>query len=497
MTKGRFYLLASLVATVSLLIGMIIAGSFEMTPPSFALKEREEEVPAYQEGTEEHPPLNFADIVDKVNPTVVNITSVMVVKGESLGRSPTPLEEFFFGPDFFRQRPGEDIARKVAGSGIVISKDGYILTNHHVVRNADQIKVKLSDDKEFKAKLIGSDQLRDIALIKIDAERDLSVAILGDSDKVRVGEWVMAIGNPVALDHTATVGVISAKGRTLGAENVAFFNYLQTDAAINEGNSGGPLINLKGEVIGINTLIVAMRENLGFAIPINMAKKILPDLMKGKVTYGYLGITPQELTPELAEMMKLPSTEGTLVGDVQEGTPAAEAGLQKGDVITEFDGKKVDSRNALYNIVAETSPGKKVKIKIIRQGKVQELTATITERPELQEAEAEREEGEEIEGKIGISVENLTSSLARRYGYTEDMKGVLVTQVQPLSPAADAGISRGDVIREINQVAVENVSQYRRLLRDALSKGDVVLFYISSVDAFGNVTSRYVAVRVG
>ncbi len=496
MSKGRVYLLVSLAAVVSLVIGVIIAGSLKMTPPSLALNETGEESLVYQEGAGESLSLNFADIVDKVNPTVVNITSLIVVKGESLSRRPTPMEEFFFGPDFFRRRPGEDIARKVAGSGLIISKDGYILTNNHVVRDADQIKVKLSDDKEFKAKLIGADQLRDIALIKIDAEGDLPAAVLGDSDKVRVGEWVMAIGNPVALEHTATVGVISAKGRTLGAANVAFYNYLQTDAAINEGNSGGPLVNVNGEVIGINTLMAAGRENLGFAIPINMAKKILPALMKGKVTYGYLGITPQELTPELAEMMNLPSTEGTLVGDVQEGTPAEEAGLQKGDIVIEFDGKKVDSRDTLYNIVAETPPGKKVKLKVIRKGKVLELTVKIAERPELQEAEGEREGGEEIEGRIGISVEDLTSRLARRYGYPEDVSNVLVVQVQPLSTAADAGISRGDVIREINQVPVENTRQYRRLLRDALSKGDVLLFYISSVDSFGNLVSRYVAVKV-
>ena len=496
MSKRRIYLLISLAAVVSLVIGLIIAGSFEMTPPSFALNENGGELPAYQEGAGQGIPLNFADIADKVNPTVVNITSLIVVKGESLSQRPSPLEEFFFGPDFFRRMPGEDITRKVGGSGFIISKDGYILTNNHVVRNADQIRVKLSDDKEFKAKLIGSDQLRDIALIKIEVEEGLPTAVLGDSDNVRVGEWVMAVGNPANLDRTATVGVISAKGRTLGAENVAFFNYLQTDAAIHEGNSGGPLVNIKGEVIGINTLIVAGRENLGFAIPINMVKQILTALMKGKVVYGYLGITPQELTPELAEMMKLPSTEGTLVGDVQEGTPAKEAGLQKGDVIIEFDGKKVDSRNTLYNIVAETPPGKKVKIKVIRQGKVVELTAKITERPELEEAEGERKQGEEIEGRIGVSVEDMTSRLARRYGYPEDMEGVLVTQVQPLSPAADAGISRGDVIREINQAPVDNVRQYRRLLRDALKEKDVVLFYVTSMDSAGNLVSRYVAVKL-
>ena len=496
MSRGRIYLLVSLAAVASLLIGMIIAGSLEMTPPSLALKEREGEIPIYQQGSGENPPLNFADIAEKINPTVVNITSLNVVKGESLSRRPTPLEEFFFGPDFFRRGPGEDITRRIGGSGFIINKDGYILTNYHVVRDADQIKVKLSDNREFKAKLIGGDQFRDIALIKIDAEGEFPVAVLGDSDNVRVGEWVMAIGNPVALEHTATVGVISAKGRTLGAANVAFFNYLQTDAAINEGNSGGPLVNVKGEVIGINTLIVLGRENLGFAIPINMAKQILPALMKGKVAYGYLGITPQEITPELAEMMKLPSTEGTLVSEVQEGTPAAEAGLQKGDVIIEFDGKKVDSRNTLYNIVAETPPGKNVKIKVIRQGKVVELTARISERSVPQEAEGEREKGEEIEGKIGVSVEDLTPRLARRYGYPEDVKGVLVIQVQPLSPAADAGISRGDVIREINQVPVDNVRQYRSLLRDALKERNVVLFYVSSVDSFGNLVSSYVAVKV-
>ncbi len=324
-------------------------------------------------------PQSFADLAEKVKPAVVNISTEKTV------RIPGSPFRHFFGPDespfgdffnrFFGDIPDRELKQQSLGSGFIIDKDGYIITNNHVVEGADEIKVKLADGREFKAKVIGRDSKTDLALIKISSVfKNLPTLSLGDSDKVRVGDWVLAIGNPFGLEHTVTQGIISASGRAIGAG--PYDNFLQTDAPINPGNSGGPLVNLKGEVIGINTAIIAGGQGIGFAIPSNMAKSVISQLKeKGRVTRGWIGVSIQSLTPEIAYVVGLKEPKGALVADVVPGGPADYAGIRRGDIIISFDGKTIKDISDLPKIVAQTDIGKMVEMKIIRQGK--ELTINI------------------------------------------------------------------------------------------------------------------------
>lgn len=331
-------------------------------------------------------PQSFADLVEKVKPAVVNIST------ETTVRIPGNPFRHFFGPDeegpfgdffkrFFGDIPDRELKQQSLGSGFIIDKDGYIITNNHVVEGADEIKVKLADKREFKAKVVGRDPKTDLALIKISSIfKDLPTLPLGDSDKIRVGDWVLAIGNPFGLEHTVTQGIISATGRVIGSG--PYDNFLQTDAPINPGNSGGPLINLKGEVIGINTAIIASGQGIGFAIPSNMAKTVITQLKeKGKVIRGWIGVSIQTLTPELAQSFGLKETRGALVADVVPGGPADKAGLKRGDIIISFDGKEINEMSELPKIVAETPIGKTVNVKIIRNGKEKILKMTIAPLP--------------------------------------------------------------------------------------------------------------------
>jgi len=319
-------------------------------------------------------PQSFADLVQKVKPAVVNISTTSTVKIPG-----TPFRHFF-GPDdggsfgdffnrFFGEIPDQELKQQSLGSGFIIDKDGYIITNNHVVDGADEIKVKLADGKEYKAKVVGRDPKTDLALIKISSFfKDLPSLPLGDSDKMRVGDWVLAIGNPFGLEETVTKGIISATGRVIGSG--PYDNFLQTDAPINPGNSGGPLINLSGEVIGINSAIIPSGQGIGFAIPSNMAKKIVPPLKeKGKVTRGWIGVSVQSITPEIAQALGLKETQGSLVGEVVPGGPADAAGIKRGDVIVSFDGKEIRKIADLPLLVAETPAGKTVNVKVIRDSK--------------------------------------------------------------------------------------------------------------------------------
>jgi serine protease Do len=388
----------------------------------------------------------FSGLAEKLKPAVVNISTTMVVKGQP-----------FFGgrPSMPRERETRSL-----GSGVIINKEGYIVTNNHVVENAKEIIVTLHNEKDFKAEVIGKDKKTDLALIKIEAEGDLPVAPLGDSDKLGVGEWVLAIGNPFGLAETVTTGIVSAKGRVIGAG--PYDDFIQTDASINPGNSGGPLFNFWGEVVGINTAIIATGQGIGFAIPINMAKELLPQLKeKGRVTRGWLGVVIQRVTSQLAESFGLKEKKGALVSDVFKGGPAEEAGVQRGDIILEFNGKEIKDFGDLSRTVASTPVGSNVSIKVFRNGKILSLQATIAEMEEPKEvAKAPGRKS------LGITVQNITPEIARSLGL-ELGSGVVITGVEPGSPAAKAGIRSGDVIQEINREPIKDADEFNRAIESA------------------------------
>jgi serine protease Do len=429
---------------------------------------------------------SFTELAKRVKPVTVNISTTKIVKGrKSFRRFEPPSgsddEQFreFFGDDFFRRFfgdiPQRDFKQQSLGSGFIIDREGYILTNNHVVAEADEIKVKLENEKEYDAKIIGRDEKTDIALIKITkAPAELPVAVLGDSDALEVGEWVMAIGNPFGLMETVTVGVVSAKWRKIGAG--PYDDFIQTDASINPGNSGGPLFNLNGEVVGINSAIYTPSGGnigIGFAAPINLAKKILRQLKeKGKVTRGWLGVVVQEVTPELAKSFGLKEGKGALVADAEKGGPADTAGLKGGDVIITFDGKEITKMSDLPLMVAETEVGKKVTVTVIRDGNDKKFAVTIGELKEKEAATASAEE----QSTLGLTAEQITPDMARRYGLPED-EGILITQVEPGSPADDSGVKRGDIIKEINRKPVKTMSQYLKALEKGKS-GENILFLI-------------------
>jgi serine protease Do len=415
----------------------------------------------------------FRSVARQAVPSVVFITVEKTVDSSGPTAFNNPFEGFgeeflerFFGRRFSEgQQPRE--RQQGAGSGFIISPDGQILTNYHVVGDADRVTVKLDDGREFTAKTIGTDQPSDIAVIKIDA-KDLPVLRLGDSDAMEVGDWVIAVGNPFGLTESITVGVISAKGRSrLGIAD--FEDFIQTDAAINPGNSGGPLINLQGEAIGVNTAIASRSGGymgIGFAIPSNMVKAVKDQLItQGKVVRGYLGIRIQELTRALAQSMHLDTTEGVLVADVSKGSPAAKAGLKRGDVILALHGRPMTDPGQLRNTVAMSAPGTKVPVEILRDNKKREVTVELGELPREQTAARAGEE-KQAPVRLGFNVQNLTPEIARQLGY-DDTKGVVVTQVEPGSEAYQAGVRRGMVIREVNHQEVHNMQDFQEAVQKA------------------------------
>ncbi|HEX8949742.1 MAG TPA: DegQ family serine endoprotease [Dissulfurispiraceae bacterium] len=409
-------------------------------------------------------PQSFADLAEKVKPAVVNVstTTTVTVPGGPF--------RHFFGPDegkgpfgdlfkrFFGGIPDRKMKQSSLGSGFIIDKDGYIITNNHVVDNAEQIKVTLADGRDFKARVVGRDPKTDLALIKISSVfKNLPVLALGDSDKMRVGDWVLAIGNPFGLEHTVTQGILSATGRVIGAG--PYDNFLQTDAPINPGNSGGPLINLRGEVIGINSAIVATGQGIGFAIPSNMAKSVVPQLKeKGKVTRGWIGVSVQSVTPEIAQSLGIKEARGALVADIVPGGPAETTGIRRGDVITAFDGQEIKSMQDLSRLVAAAPIGRTLPVRILRNGKEISLNLTVTEMSEQQAAPRTR--GGEGEEGPGLIVGTITPSLADKFGLKEKT-GVVVIGVDPAGAAADSGVQPGDVILEVNHKRIRNVNDYK------------------------------------
>jgi serine protease Do len=411
---------------------------------------------------------NFADLAEHLNPSVVNVSTTQVMKGQRRGMPRLPFPnpfgerdpfEEFFERFFGGENPQREFRRRSLGSGFIINREGYIVTNNHVVENASDIKVSLSDKEEFDAKVVGRDPKTDVALIKIEAKKELSAAPLGDSGKLRVGEWVMAIGNPFGLGHTVTTGIVSAKGRIIGAG--PYDDFIQTDASINPGNSGGPLFNMNGEVVGINTAIVASGQGIGFAIPINVAKDLLVSLReKGRVVRGWLGVQVQRITPELAKSFGLDRERGALVADVMPDTPASKAGVERGDVIIEFNGRKIEEMNDLPRVVASTPPNTDVPLKILRKGQEKIVQVRVAE---LKEEQRVAEGGGTLEENLGLTVQELTPEIARNLGVSES-KGVVVTNVDDGSPADEAGLRRGDVILEVNQKKIQSVQDYRAAL---------------------------------
>ncbi len=423
-------------------------------------------------------PSNFIALIKKDKPFVVNIRTTQKVKSgpfqmyeSPFGAQPNPFGNFF--NNFFHNAPQQTYTQESLGSGVIISKNGYIITNNHVINGATKIYVKLFSGKTFKATVIGKDPQVDLALLKINDGNNLPAAILGDSAKSQIGEWVLAIGNPFGLGWTVTNGIISAKGRAIGGP---YEDFIQTNAAINPGNSGGPLINMKGQVIGINTAIIKGAQGIGFSIPVNVVKEILPELETGKITRGWLGIEIQKISPSLKKAFKLQTTRGALVSSVVPGGPAALAGLRSGDVIIKFNGIKVKEMSQLPWLVGNTKPGATVPIEIIRNGR--KLTLSITVRNWNSKSNVFNKKTQKVSAKkLGITVIPLTPQNMQSYGIQNVRRGVIVAKVIPGGAGQRMGIMPGDVIESINHHIVNNISEYVGDI-DRAEKSKQFLFYI-------------------
>ncbi|MDR4505327.1 MAG: DegQ family serine endoprotease [Candidatus Scalindua sp.] len=421
-------------------------------------------------------------VAEFVKPSVVSVTTVKVFKhptgnyhGDRQERGRDPFRDFF-GDDFFEKfsprKPEGEYKSQSLGSGVIVDKRGYILTNNHVVEDTDELKVTLGDKREFDAVIIGTDPQTDLAVVKIEGE-NLIPAKMGNSDEMRPGQWAIAVGNPFGFNQTVSLGVISATKRS-GVGIAQYEDFLQTDAAINPGNSGGPLVNIKGEVIGINTVIATRSggyQGIGFAIPINMAKSVLRDLIdKGKVTRGWLGVVIQDLDPALAKQFNVDVTEGVLVSDVQKDSPAEEAGIESGDIIIWYDNREIKDLNQLRNVVAQTEVDKKVEVRVLRGGKEKALTVTIDEQP------ADLFAGGQPSSKgnaLGLAVQELTKELADSLGY-EDENGVIVSSIEPESPADQADIKEGDLIIEVNRKKISTVEEFNKALQKTDKNNDIL-----------------------
>ena len=444
---------------------------------------------------------SFADVAARVMPAVVSIRSTEIVRSSDLRRRQFGVDpfEFFFpdprDPNNRRRQQGEDEEddeqRQLSGgSGFIVSPDGYIITNNHVIEGATKVEVHYGSDENgnggrtVPATIVGRDPATDLALLKIDVGAQMPYIPLGDSDRIRKGDWAIAIGHPFQFENTLTVGVISAKGRSLGLsrQTQSFENFIQTDAAINFGNSGGPLLNIAGEVIGINTAIRGGAQGLGFATPVNTAKTLLPQLKQGKVTRGYLGMSISDVTEETREAFSLPEARGALVQAVEPGKPADRAGIRHGDVILEIDGKPMRNNREVIDYISYLPVGTSVKITVFRNGKRETLTAKTAERPnEGEEGEEDEEETavEPVRDKFGLTIQNLTPELRRLHQVPEGTDGVLVTNVKNVSPAGEANITTGDVISEVNGQRITSVDEFRRAIAN-LRSGQRVRMYVTT-----------------
>jgi serine protease Do len=423
---------------------------------------------------------SFAGLVKRLKPAVVNISTTSVVSNTSgngfVFRSPfgenDPFGEFF--NKFFQQLPNQQFTQRGLGSGFIVSEDGYVVTNNHVIDRARDIEVILEGGEKYKAEVVGKDPKTDIAVLKIHPKRKLQAVRFGNSDRIEIGDWVIAIGNPFGLGHTVTAGIVSAKGRSLGMGN--YDDFIQTDAPINPGNSGGPLFNLNGEVVGVDSAIVAGGQGIGFAIPSNMVSHVVEQIRtNGKAVHGWLGVMIQPVTPEIAESMKISEPRGALVADVSPGGPADKAGIKRGDVIVGLNGQTIDSVSELTNTVGVLQPGTKEKVKVVRDGVEREVNVKIAALPENL-AGGEEKSQRASEDKLGLVVQGITPQIANRLNL-DDNNGVIVTKVSPGSMAQEAGFRPGDVIVEINKKPVENMNGYDKAIAK-LEKGQSTLFLV-------------------
>lgn len=433
--------------------------------------------------------LAFEKVAETITPAVVNIRAVTKIRTASRQpRHPLFNDPFFapfrdfFGDDFGGQgspfQPPEGYSQEGMGSGVLIDSKGHIITNNHVIGKADEVKVRLADNRELPARVVGVDPRSDLAVIRIEADK-LTYAPLGDSDSLKIGEWVVAVGNPFGLNNTITAGIISAKGRSLAdpdVKNAKYQDFIQTDAAINPGNSGGPLVNLSGEIVGINTAILSQSGGymgIGFAIPSNMVKSVTDSLIStGKVVRGWLGVAIQPLTEDLAQSFNFAGTEGILIGSVDESGPAAKAGLQQGDIVVALNGRKMSEINGFRNAIAATKPGSKVSLDIVRDGRKKEVDVRVGELPSSSErprsADDQDANASDVGQKLGLQVQEITPQIARRLG-VKTGTGVVVSAVSPASAAMRAGIQQRDIILSVNGMRIESLEDYE----NALSKADL------------------------
>jgi len=424
-------------------------------------------------------PANFSELAEAASPAVVNIRTVKTIKGggpvfRQFQRDPRSPEEPF--KDFFERFFGDEMPREFKqpslGSGFIIAKDGIVVTNNHVIEDADQIKVKLNDETEFDAEVVGRDPNTDIAVLRIKPDHDLPILRFGDSDQLKIGQWVVAIGSPFGLERTVTAGIVSAKGRVIGSG--PYDDFIQTDASINPGNSGGPLLNMQGEVIGINTAIVASGQGIGFAIPVNLAKNIIEQLKStGEVVRGWLGVAIQDINQDMADYYGLKGQKGVLVADVFKGDPADKAGIEPKDVIVEVDGQKVETSRQLTGMIAQIPVGEHVKIKVIRGGKPLRFDVKIAKRDDNRLATGSQPEPPQEE--FGIRVTALTDEIAQRFNIPET-SGVIVSDVERGSAGDNAGVQIGDIIKEINHEVIESVAGYTAAIKRADPDKPINLF---------------------
>lgn len=479
--RGLFFGFSLLV--VGLIVGVLLSMKLDIFSPA---QSQNIVSPSFEGFRMEDAIINVANTVGKA---VVSISTVHTTKiggrryyfGYPFGESPFGEDEFFrrFFEDFFGDLPEREYKQMGLGSGVIIDSGGYILTNEHVINDADKITVTLSDGREFKGEIKGKDRRSDLAIIEINA-RNLPAAILGDSDNLKIGQWVVAIGNPFGFalqnpEPTVTAGVISALNRSLGrtlSRDKDYNDLIQTDAAINPGNSGGPLVNIKGEVVGINVAIFSTSggyQGVGFAIPINKAKRIISRLIEGKkILYGWLGVTVQDLTDDLSKYFGLSDKNGVLVASVLENSPAQKGGMKESDVIRQFDNKPINNVRELLNVVASTEVGRKVKVAVVRDKRDITLEVEVGERPENLE-----EQGFLVSGAWrGLEVEDITAQNARRFRI-EEKSGVVIVDVKPNSPADEVGLMPGDVVLEINRKPIKNISDYEKVIKDL--KGNALI----------------------